>query len=390
MKKNQIFVLLVLAVSGIIAVACGAAPTPTPTPVPPTPLPLPTLTPTRAPTNTPSPTRTSTPTPAPPTATPTRTPLPEIPTAPATATRPRPSAPTGSIVVHQKEETGDKLFYVDPNSGTVTPFINIGGTALDLGNVTFGAFGTNAHLGESSPDNTKFAYVFGDGNKPDVLKVRDLTTSPQKEISLFSDVGISSPTWSTDGQRIAFVRASKPRGVCCSWFISIIDASGRRLDDGTGLKPKLDVMMPPDIFGQEFRGGVSWAKDNRLVFSMNVAGSSDVFTAFPDTTRPTVLTNLTKNPADDTTPVWSPDGRLIAFTSTRDGKAQIYVMDADGSELRRVSDGASNDFSPTWSPDGNWIAFASNRDFGSTIYIMDVSGGNLKRLSNGDHPVWTH
>jgi TolB protein len=66
-------------------------------------------------------------------------------------------------------------------------------------------------------------------------------------------------------------------------------------------------------------------------------------------------------------------------------------MNADGSNVRRVSQGNAADFSPSWSPDGNWIAFASYREGSTDIYMMDRNGGNITRLTKtgGDHPSWS-
>ena len=61
-------------------------------------------------------------------------------------------------------------------------------------------------------------------------------------------------------------------------------------------------------------------------------------------------------------PAWSPDGRRIAFASTRDGNREIYVMNADGSGVTRLTDNDADDGYPSWSPDGRRIAFDSNRD----------------------------
>ena len=70
-------------------------------------------------------------------------------------------------------------------------------------------------------------------------------------------------------------------------------------------------------------------------------------------------TRLTDDPADDGFPVWSPDGRRIAFSSTRDGDYNIYVMNADGSNLTQLTDDPAADQDPSWSPDGQRIAYVS-------------------------------
>jgi Tol biopolymer transport system component len=82
---------------------------------------------------------------------------------------------------------------------------------------------------------------------------------------------------------------------------------------------------------------------------------------------------------------------MIAFTSNRDGLPQIYVMNADGSGLRRLSHGDAADVTPSWSPDGQWIAFTSTRSGEPDIYIMDLNGANISRVTatGGDHPMWS-
>lgn len=102
------------------------------------------------------------------------------------------------------------------------------------------------------------------------------------------------------------------------------------------------------------------------------------------------LWRLTESPSEDTryqTPRWSPDGRLIAFSSTRHAPspentdADIYVMNRDGSRLRRLTYGPQRCGSPDWSPDGMQIAFDSNRDGHGRIYVMDGNGSNVRRLT---------
>ena len=74
-------------------------------------------------------------------------------------------------------------------------------------------------------------------------------------------------------------------------------------------------------------------------------------------------TNISNNPAFDGYPHWSPDGKKIAFMTSRDGiNYEIYVMNADGTSQTRLTNNADLDAEPSWSPDGTKIAFRSDRD----------------------------
>jgi TolB protein len=75
-------------------------------------------------------------------------------------------------------------------------------------------------------------------------------------------------------------------------------------------------------------------------------------------------------------PAWSPDGRTIAFVSRQDGRSHIYVMRADGTGTRRVTDSTSDDDGPTWSPDGRRIVFAREGD----LFAIPSRGGPARRI----------
>jgi Tol biopolymer transport system component len=95
-------------------------------------------------------------------------------------------------------------------------------------------------------------------------------------------------------------------------------------------------------------------------------------------------------------PVWSPDGSKIAFAVAPDygREHEIYVMNADGSSIIRLTNNTVDDISPAWSPDGGMIAFvSSDESLGNGIYVMNVDGSNLARLTNtdrrGESPSWS-
>lgn len=102
--------------------------------------------------------------------------------------------------------------------------------------------------------------------------------------------------------------------------------------------------------------------------------------------------NLTRHPASDNAPDWSPDGRYLAFVSTRDaGNAHVFVVDMLTHAIRQMTQGDFDDVNPAWSIDGTKLAFASNRGLNWRVYTMDVDGQTqpLQMMDNspGRHPI---
>jgi TolB protein len=97
--------------------------------------------------------------------------------------------------------------------------------------------------------------------------------------------------------------------------------------------------------------------------------------------QPTAITRLTRDPANALRPEWSPDNRLIAFESNRDGPFQIYLMGADGSGQRRLTSGSDDNRRPVWTPDGKSILYDSSDGTQQDIWIIDLATGNRKQLT---------
>jgi TolB protein len=99
-----------------------------------------------------------------------------------------------------------------------------------------------------------------------------------------------------------------------------------------------------------------------------------------------VITALTRDGNwDDGQPRYSPDGARIAFRSNRSGSYNLYLMDADGSRVTRVTEHARNDQEPSWAPDGQSLFYASERDRGPgrhDLYRVWIADGSIERLTN--------
>jgi Tol biopolymer transport system component len=96
-------------------------------------------------------------------------------------------------------------------------------------------------------------------------------------------------------------------------------------------------------------------------------------------------TRLTRHPAEEFDPAWSPDGTRIAFSRHTGRRFQIFVMNADGSDPRQLTEGDSAAYDAAWSPEGTRIAFTRCRG-SCDIFLMNADGSEERRLTYGEHP----
>jgi Tol biopolymer transport system component len=118
----------------------------------------------------------------------------------------------------------------------------------------------------------------------------------------------------------------------------------------------------------------------RLLFSsaFSLYFNADIYVRNPHDTLPT---NLTRTPAREWQPAWSPDGLRIVFVSDRTGRDEIHVMNADGTGVVQLTNAPGGNAFPTWSPDGTRIAFVSARGGRNALYVMNADGTGQTRFT---------
>jgi TolB protein len=144
----------------------------------------------------------------------------------------------------------------------------------------------------------------------------------------------------------------------------------------------------------------TWSPDGRWI--LYYADSLDSLNAeiYALDTSATVLLNLSRNVAHDWSPAWSPDGNSVAFVTSRDGNAELYLMEnlclvvtaSCDFSLRRLTYDVSNDSSPAWSPDGKTLVYESQHSQNYDLYLIDLdtlrSTPLLITPANERYPAW--
>ena len=166
--------------------------------------------------------------------------------------------------------------------------------------------------------------------------------------------------WSPDGTQLAFTAYDE----------------GKRTIWGRSMLTGQNCMRSHLSMIQALRPGP--LMDVQLLFNPRVMAISSFMSMNSDGSD---IRRLTDSPGNDLNPVWSPDGRRIAFTTFRDGDKEVYVMDADGSNARNISNEPLADDDPQWSPDSTRVSFISYQDGETDILLVNADGTDKRNLT---------
>lgn len=235
-----------------------------------------------------------------------------------------------------------------------------------------------------SADKKSIVFI-SDRDGPREIYVADADGADIRRLTYAADGSARySPRWSPDGSHIAYRAGGQ---------IYVMDADG---SDSRPLTPRGQIGAWP-----------AWSPDgNKIAFAGGQQGTQNIYVMNSDGSDARPLTRRTSGSVGGVS--WSPDGKEILFDAGpgREGPWDIWVIGADGSNERQLTKTNDGKYTSrgTWSPDGKSIAFHSNRDGTRTgligsdiiddfeIYVMDSDGSHVRRLtfnaSADTHPDW--
>jgi TolB protein len=221
--------------------------------------------------------------------------------------------------------------------------------------------------GERGLPQGKIAFISGSTDKKELF-IMDLGGAA-RQITRLGTITLT-PSWSPDGQEI-FI---------CSYrggFPALY-----AVNPGSGSVRKLISHGTLNVTPAAGPGGVVAAtlnKDNdQEIYLFDRQGN--------------IKKRLTQNPGIDISPAFSPDGRQIAFASSRGGNPQIFIMSGEGGQARRLTYSGSYNVTPAWSPKGDLIAYASRTGSGFQIFVISPQGGTPRQLTqegSNESPTWS-
>ncbi len=219
--------------------------------------------------------------------------------------------------------------------------------------------------GQKGAFETKIAYITAErkqGMQPSYkLQVAD-TDGHNSQTVLSSTQPIMSPSWSPEGNRLAYVSFEKRKAEI--YIQNLYSQQRTKVTAFEGIN-----------------GAPVWSPDGRkLALTLSKDGNPDIYILDLASKK---LTQLTKHWGIDTEPSWMPDGSELLFTSSRAGKPQIYRISANGGHARRVTFEGNYNASAEVSADGRYMVFVQGEGNTFQIMSMDMQTGFVQPLTDG-------
>ena len=265
-------------------------------------------------------------------------------------------SPDGEKIIFDSNRSGKREIYLMDSDGS---------NVLQLTNG-----GPDYYYPEISPDGSKVVF-FTYENRRSWILVMDIDGSGRKEITTSKDSTAADASWSHDGKRIIFF--SERTGNAEIYTMNSDGSDWRQLTNHPA--GENTPMYSPD--------------GSKILFISDREGVGDVFVMNSDGSG---IRNLTQSLSSDRVARWSPDGKSIIFYTrpkTSDtvpsavswSKAEIVVINSDGSGRRNLTDNNFADHGPVYSPDGKKILFTSCRSGNRELWVMNADGSNPVRLT---------
>src|SRR5437667_511962 len=226
-----------------------------------------------------------------------------------------------------------------------------------------------------SPDRRRLAFVtYRKGDDPQI-EALDLITGARRTLVALPGLNIT-PDWSPSGEELAFATTRDGNSE-----IYKVDKSGRRFE-------RLTEHGAADL-------APTWSPTGReLAFTSDRGGTPQIYLMSADGTNVRALTYPDRHGSYNSSAVWSPKGNWLAYVCRDERRIlKICLISPDGQQWRQLTTGSSNDESPSWSVDGRHVVFSSTRNGRRDIYMINADGTGLERLTTGgkfnDDPAWS-
>jgi TolB protein len=199
-----------------------------------------------------------------------------------------------------------------------------------------------------------------DGTKKYSLQIAD-ADGYNPQILLESGEPLLSPSWSTDGKKLAYVSFENKNSAV--YIQDILSGNRQKVASNPGIN-----------------SAPAWSPDgSRLALTLSKDGNPEIYILHIESK---LLRRVTSNPAIDTEPVWSIDGKSLVFTSDRGGSPQIYSTPIDGDgQVKRISFNGNYNAAPAYSPDGKQIAVIHGDGGSYRIGLLNPNTGQVSLLS---------